>query len=70
MVHGVSDIQGKERKYFLVRRGLVSCVFCRYHRNENYGRRAKEDRHKNHGKITIRRWDYETPKPNVADLVG
>jgi hypothetical protein len=48
MFHGVANIQGKERKFYLARRRLINCAFCPYHRVENYGRRPKNDRGKNY----------------------
>ncbi len=66
MHHGLAKIHGKERKHYLANKRLISCAFCKYHRNENHGRQAKDDRYKYFPKITIRRWDYENLKPLVG----
>ena len=39
---------GKERKLELELQRKINCGRCPYHDKENYGRRPKEDRGKNH----------------------
>jgi hypothetical protein len=40
------DKGGKERKRELSDQKLITCNHCPYHDQENFGRRAKDDRYK------------------------
>lgn len=62
MVHGVSDVQGKERKRELARNCSINCPLCPYHRKENAGghRVPRPDKHKRIVRETIRKLEVET----------
>lgn len=59
----------RKRKLELVKKGLVSCKFCGFHKNENAPlHNEKPDNYKNKNRQTIRLFDVEMVDNNMKEI--